>query len=121
MIKNTQKGIFKGRFTCTDNASGVSCPDFSKLADVFGFRSYRIRTWDDVDNILPDFLSAKEPVICEVFTHPEQLCIPKLGIAITDSGEIISPPLEDLSPTLPRNIIKENMIIGMHFKSEKLQ
>lgn len=120
MIKNTQKSIFKGRFASSDNASGVSCPDFSKLADVFNFRSFRIRTWDDVDKVLPDFLNAKGPVICEVFTHPEQLCVPKLGVALTESGEIISPPLEDLSPILPRDLMKENMIIGMHLKSEKL-
>jgi len=120
MIKNTQKGLFNGRFASSDKEHGVSCPDFSKLADAFGLEKMQIKTWEDVDKVLPEFLNAKGPVICEVFTHPEQLCVPKLGIALTEKGEIVSPPLEDLSPLLSREEIKENMIIGMHPKSEKL-
>lgn len=120
MIKNTQKGLFNGRFSSVDNASGVSCPDFSKLADVFGFKNFQIKTWEEADKLLPEFLNSKGPVICEVYTHPEQPCVPKLGIALTEAGEIISPPLEDLSPLIKRDDMRENMIIGLHPKSEKL-
>lgn len=120
MIKNTQKGLFNGRFSSVDKKSGVSCPDFSKLASVFGFPSFQIKTWDDVEKVLPEFLNSKTPVICEVYTHPEQLCVPKLGIALTETGEIVSPPIEDLSPLLSREDMKKNMIIGLHPKSEIL-
>ena len=33
---------------------------------------------------------------------------------------VTPPPLEDLSPLLPRKELRENMIIGMHPKSEGL-
>jgi acetolactate synthase-1/2/3 large subunit len=36
-------------------------------------------------------------------------------------GKIVSPPLEDLSPLLPREELRENMIVGMHPKSEGLK
>jgi acetolactate synthase-1/2/3 large subunit len=120
MIKNTQKGLFKGRFSGTNKNTGVSCPDFSKLADAFGFKNYQVKTWEDSNKYLKEFIDYKGTAILEVFTHPEQLCVPKLGIALTEAGEIVSPPLEDLSPILDRDTLRENMIIGMHPKSEML-
>ena len=120
MIKNTQKGLFKGRFTGTNKASGVSCPDFSKIARAFDFEMFTVESMEDAIKKLPDFLNSPGRAFCEVFMHPEQLCVPKLGIALTEGGEIISPPLEDLSPLLDREVLAQNMLIGMHPKSKKL-
>ena len=118
MIKHTQKALFKGRYASVDKKTGVTCPDFSALAKAFKFESFQIRTWEDFDSELPKTLEAKGPVFCEVFMHPEQFFLPKLGLAPQKDGSIISPPLEDLSPFIPREEMKENMIIGMHPKSE---
>jgi len=120
MIKHTQKALFEGRYSGTNVKSGVSCPDFTKLAKAFGFGAYQIRTWEDFDSVMPQVLEAPGPVFCEVFMHPEQLLVPKLGLALQKDGSIISPPLEDLSPFLPREEIREAMIIGIHPKSEKI-
>ena len=35
-IKTTQKSFFKGRFTGSNPASGVVCPDLEKLAAAYG-------------------------------------------------------------------------------------
>lgn len=120
MIKHTQKALFAGRYAGTDKRSGVSCPDFSKLATAFGMPSYQIRTWQDVAEVMPKVQAHQGPVICEVFMHPEQLFVPKLSLAPQKDGSIVSPPLEDLSPLLPRDELREAMLIGMHPKSEKL-
>lgn len=120
MIKHTQKALFAGRYSGTDKKSGVTCPDYSALANAFRIPAYSIRTWEDFDAIIPDVQNHAGPVICEVFTHPEQLFHPKLSLAPQKDGSIISPPLEDLSPLLARDELKENMIIGIHPKSEKL-
>ena len=120
MIKHTQKALFEGRYAGTNVKSGVSCPDYSKLATAFGFPSYRIRSWSDFDSVMPQVLEAKGPVFCEVFMHPEQPLVPKLALAPQKDGSIISPPLEDLSPFLSREEIREAMIIGMHPKSERI-
>jgi acetolactate synthase-1/2/3 large subunit len=120
MIKHTQKALFAGRYSCSDKQSGVSCPDFSKLAYAFGFPSFQIRTWEDVDTIIPQVQAMQGPVICEIFTHPEQPFVPKLSLVQQKDGTIISPPLEDLSPLLPREALKEAMLIGLHSKSDHL-
>lgn len=121
MIKHTQKALFSGRYAGTDRKSGVTCPDFSKVAHAFGFPSFQIRTWDDVKTILPKLQTMDGPVICEVFTHPEQAFAPKLSLVPQSDGSIISPPLEDLTPLLPRAELKRNMLIGVHKKSDNLE
>ena len=121
MIKHTQKALFAGRYSGTDRKSGVSCPDFSKVAHAFDIPSFQIRTWEDVDTIIPKLQSLKGPVICEVFTHPEQLFVPKLSLVPQKDGSIISPPLEDLSPLLSREEMRENMLIGLHQKSNNME
>jgi acetolactate synthase-1/2/3 large subunit len=120
MIKHTQKALFGGRYSGTDEKSGVSCPDFGKLAHAFGLPAFQIRTWDDFDRVVPQVQANEGPLICEVFMHPEQLFVPKLSLAPQKDGSLISPPLEDLSPFLPREELKENMLIGIHPKSEKI-
>jgi acetolactate synthase-1/2/3 large subunit len=120
MIKHTQKALFEGRETCISKKTGMSCPDYTKVATAFGMNSYQIRTWNDFENIMPKVQAEKGPVICEVFMDPEQLFVPKLGLVPQKDGSIVSPPLEDLSPLLTREEMKKNMIIGMHAKSEKL-
>jgi acetolactate synthase-1/2/3 large subunit len=120
MIKHTQKNLFKGNYVCTDKKSGVTCPDYSKVAKAFDIPSYQIRTWQDYDKVIGPFLNNKGPAMCEVFMDPEQYFYPKLGLALQKDGSIISPPLEDLSPLLPREELKENMIVGLHPKSLKI-
>lgn len=120
MIKHTQKALFSGRYSGTDKNSGVTCPDFGALAKAFGIPSFTIKTWQDCDEVIPQVQALKGPVICEIFTHPEQLFAPKLSLAQQTDGSIISPPLEDLSPLLPRAELAENMLIGLHEKSNNL-
>jgi acetolactate synthase-1/2/3 large subunit len=120
MIKHTQKALFDGRYSGSDKKSGVTCPDFSKIAYAFNFPSFQIRTWADMEDILPKIQEIKGPVICEVFTHPEQLFVPKLSVIAKKDGTLISPPLEDLSPLLSRDELRKNMLIKIHPKSEIL-
>lgn len=120
MIKHTQNALFKGRKSGVDKSTGVSCPNFSELAKAFGIPSYQIKTWKDFDRIIPEMQSYNGPLICEVFMHPQQMFVPKLGVAIQEDGSLISPPLEDLSPFISRAELNENMINGIHEKSIKI-
>jgi acetolactate synthase-1/2/3 large subunit len=121
MIKHTQKSLFCGRFTGVEKSSGVSCPDYSKLATAFGFAAYQVRTWEDFDCAMPQFLAGTRPAVCEVFMHPEQPLVPKLGLAVQPDGTIVSPPLEDLLPLVNGDRMAQAMRVGMHPKSLKLR
>jgi acetolactate synthase-1/2/3 large subunit len=117
MIKHTQKSLFRGHYSGTDRASGVSCPDFGALAAAFGMPAFAIRTWEDFDEVVPQVQAHDGPLIVEVFMHPEQLFVPKLSLAVQDDGSLVSPPLEDLSPFLPRDELERAMPVGVHEKS----
>jgi acetolactate synthase I/II/III large subunit len=120
MIKHTQKSLFNGKYSGTDPDSGVSCPDFGKIAAAFGIKSFVIKTWEDFEENVQKVLDYNGTVICEIFMHPEQYFVPKLSLAVKADGSLVSPPLEDLSPLLSREELSKNMIIGLHPKSESL-
>jgi len=121
MIRHTQDALFSGRRVASDAASGVTCAPFGPLAKAFGMPYFQIRTWKDFDDVLPKFQALQGPSICEVFMHPDQPFVPKLSMAVQEDGSLVSPPLEDLSPLLPREEMRADMIIGLHPKSEKLK
>jgi len=120
MIKHTQNALFKTGYVGTDRASGISCPDFSKIAASFDMPAFQIRSWDECDATLARVQAATGPVICEVFMHPEQLFSPKLSLVPKLDGSLVSPPLEDLSPLVPRDVLERAMLVGVHEKSKSL-
>jgi len=120
MIKHTQNALFKTGYVGTDKASGISCPDYTKIAAAFDIPAYQIRNWAECDETLAKVQAATGPVICEVFMHPEQLFTPKLSLVSKEDGTLVSPPLEDLSPLVPRDVLERAMLVGMHEKSKSL-
>ena len=50
-------------------------------------------------------------VFCEVFVSAEQNFEPKSATKRLEDGTLVSPPLEDLAPFLPREEIIKNMFI----------
>ncbi len=122
MIKHTQNALFnKAGYVGTNKTSGLSCPDFSKVAAAFDMPAFQIRGWQECDDVLAQVQAAEGPVICEVFMHPEQLFVPKLSVAQTPQGALVSPPLEDLSPLLPKEKLEKAMLVGVHEKSTTLR
>ena len=122
MIKHTQNALFnKAGYVGTNKSSGISCPNFSKLATAFDIPAFQIRGWEECDDVLAQVQAAKGPVICEVFMHPEQLFTPKLGLVAKPNGDLVSPPLEDLSPLVPLQALTDAMIVGVHPKSASLR
>lgn len=120
MIKHTQNALFNKGYVGTDRASGVSCPDYSKLAIAFDIPAFQISHWDECDETLAKVQEATGPVICEVFMHPEQLFSPKLSLVVKEDGALVSPPLEDLSPLVSREVLAGAMLVGVHEKSKGL-
>jgi len=118
MIKHNQQSIFKKGYFASDKNTGVSCPDYTKIATAFDIPSYVIKTWEECDDVIDKVQQHNGPVICEVYMHPSQLFSPKLGFTIKGDGTMVSSPLEDLHPLLPREKLQQSMIIEMSEKSK---
>ena len=110
-IKLTQNAFFNGHFVGSTPESGVHLPDMRKLAEAYGFRTYLLRNNAEAEAQLPEILALDGPVFCEVMTDPLEKLGPKASSMRLPDGRIVSRPLEDLAPFLPREEFKANMII----------
>ena len=114
MIKHTQNAIVSGRRAGTDAASGLSCPKYEPLVKAFGFRYLSLDKDKNSQKIISEFLEANDPIVLEVYMAPDQLLVPKLSVSITDDGDLVSPPLEDLSPLIPLETLKKSLLVPLH-------
>jgi acetolactate synthase I/II/III large subunit len=109
-IEQTQAAYFNSDFIGCNEASGVSFPDFSELARLFGFKFYNLHSTKNLQPCIENILTDKGPVICEVTIGNEYIFAPKLSSEKKEDGTMISKPLEDLYPFLDRDEFNSNMI-----------
>jgi acetolactate synthase-1/2/3 large subunit len=105
MIKHTQKMLFDGNKVCVDKDTGLELPDYKKIAYAFGYDYY------DKSQI-NEFIKCKNQAIMEVFMNPEQEFIPKVKGVKQQDNSIKAGLLEEMSPLLPIENIKEATILG---------
>ena len=117
-IKHTQTALFNGRLAGTDKKTGVSCPDFKKIAVAFGIRVVELDDSSKMEAAIKETLLGDDAVLCDIRMHPMQPLVPKVSFSLQPDGSLVSPPLEDLYPFLPREKLRQEMIIGTHPKSE---
>lgn len=110
-IRFTQEKYFNNRLIGACCKSGVSFPDAEKIAKAYGIKFLRIASNKKLDIGLRRVLDYKGPFICEVMTPKGQLIIPTIASEKRDDGTMVSKPLEDMSPFLPRSEFAKNMII----------
>jgi acetolactate synthase-1/2/3 large subunit len=108
-IRGTQENFFQGRYVAVDPHSGVATPNFTKLAEAYGFGYCHIKNHDDLDSGIRCALGKDGPVLCEVNISPKQRIFPKASAFKRPDGTFESRPLEDMAPFLPREEIWENM------------
>ena len=121
MIKHTQKMLFGGKYNGVNTNTGLSLPNFENLAKAFGIPYFKVQHPEDCGANLDGFLNTSGPTFCEVFMDPEQDFIPKVRGIKKQDGTIFAPPIEEMSPLLPLEDIKENMIAGVSPKSLVIQ
>lgn len=109
-IRITQKNFF-GKMYGTDKNNGVSFPDMQKIAKAYGIPAIRIKNQKNLDKKIKEVLKSKGPIICEIMMDPNQTLIPKLTTRLSKDGKLVSTPLEDMYPFLPRKEFLENMFI----------
>jgi acetolactate synthase-1/2/3 large subunit len=112
-IFQTHRNFFNGVEVGGGPKSNVTFPEFSKLAAAFGFAYYRAASHNELPGAIEAALATEGPVICEIMVDENVVFAPKLGAKAHPDGRITSPALEDLSPFLPREVLRENMRIDL--------
>jgi acetolactate synthase-1/2/3 large subunit len=110
-IFQTHRNLFQGVEVGAGPKSGVSFPNFEPLMKAFGFAYARCTRHDQLKDAIRETLSNEGPVVCEVSLDENVAFAPKLASKQLPDGRMISPPLEDLSPFLPREQFRDCMII----------
>ena len=110
-IKITQDTFMEGRHTASDPSGGVSIPDFVGIATAYGIPAIRMSLNAEIDQKITEAMQTPGPVLCEIMMDPQQPLVPKLRADRKPDGALMSKPLEDLYPFLPREEFMANMII----------
>jgi acetolactate synthase-1/2/3 large subunit len=112
IIRRRQRELFRNRTIGTDPGNGVSCPDFAKVADCFGFCYLRIESIATLDSILKVLFEHPGPMICEIMGREDQGYIEQGQTRSTQDGRFIRRPLEDQAPFLSREVFLREMLIA---------
>ena len=108
-ISLMQDNLFKGKYIGSNLESGVSNPNFIKLADAYGFKTYTFNNNIELEKGIDEVLNTEGPVLCEIMMVENQLLIPRVQSSKDESGKIISNSLENMFPYLSKEEMKEIM------------
>ena len=110
-IRASQANFFGEALLGCDERTGVLIPDLCKVAAAFGLGTARITSQANLREQVRAVLNMPGPVVCDVLVIPDEVRGPRLSSMQRPDGSLVSKPLEDLWPFLPREEFLANMII----------
>ena len=110
-IRQTQQNFFPDNIVGCGTESGLGFPSTEKIAATWGIPFHRAKSDKELPISVQETLTGDGPQICEIILDLNQAFAPKLSSRRLDNGTMITSPLEDLSPFLPRKELHANMLI----------
>lgn len=114
-IRITQNNLFSEhcKVGIGPESGDLSFPSFEKIARAFELPYYAARSNAEVAEAARRMFETPGFAFCEIFTDTQQVWEPKSSARRLPDGTLVSPPLEDLAPFLPREELKAQMYIPM--------
>ena len=91
----------------------LSFPEMKKIAEAYGIPYMSASSNAELPDVIEKMLHMDGYAMCEVFVDINQKFEPKSATKKLADGTLVSPPLEDLAPFLPREELEKIMIIPM--------
>lgn len=110
-IISSQKAHFQGRLVGSDPSSHLTLPDVCKVAGAYGIASCEIKGHEGIREKVKQVLDSPGPMVCAVNVSADQATAPRATSMIRADGTIVSLPMEDMAPRLPREEFRAQMII----------
>lgn len=107
----SQRNHFDARLVGSDPSSHLTLPDVRKVAEAYGIPTAEIRDHANIRDEVQKVLDMPGPVVCAVHISTDQVTAPRATSAIRSDGTIVSLPMEDMAPRLPRDEFLANMIV----------
>jgi acetolactate synthase-1/2/3 large subunit len=96
-IKLSQEAFFNGNEFASSPSTGVTIPNFKKIAKAFGIPYLSIKSNSQIEHTLKNMMNVEGPCLLEVFTHPKERHEPKVTHkGIGPDGKIIPGTLTDM-------------------------
>lgn len=111
-ISLMQDNLFNSNYTASTPNSGVSAPNFIKIAEAYGLKALKINNIDELKNNIDYILTYEGPILCEISMIENQLLIPRVQSRKDIDGSIKSNSLENMFPYLPENELHNIMKIS---------
>jgi acetolactate synthase-1/2/3 large subunit len=112
-IRQTQQNYFPGHEIGVGSDSGVTFPDFLKVAEAFGIPSRRCGSMVELRDGISLAMIEVGPILVEVMLDIRQGFSPKPASRAMADGSMASSALEDMAPFLPRDELAANMVIPL--------
>jgi acetolactate synthase-1/2/3 large subunit len=119
-IRSTQRNYFEGRYVATGPEAGLAVPDFVALAKAFGLPATRIDDAAGLQDGIREVLAHDGPILCDIQVAPDEALWPKVIAMPQADGTLLSMPLEDMSPLLPRSELRAQMLVPLAEESERV-
>ncbi|MGO9405601.1 MAG: thiamine pyrophosphate-binding protein [Terriglobales bacterium] len=114
-IRASQTNYFGGPNIGCSPETGVSIPDYRKVARAYGLKTAVIEGQGegqaDLRAAVRKVLRSRGPVVCDVHVIPDEIRAPRVTSIQRPDGSFLSKPLEDLWPFLDRDEFAQNMIV----------
>jgi acetolactate synthase-1/2/3 large subunit len=112
-IRQTQANFFADNIVGCGTDSGLSFPDFGRVAEAFGLPFQRCNRHADLAAAIAATLNAPGAALCEIMLDLAQAFSPKLSSRKLEDGSMITAPLEEMAPFLSREELKSNMLVPL--------
>lgn len=114
-MRQTQGNLFP-EFTTVGvgpESQDLSFPSMEKLAWAYGIPYMAVHKNSEMGEAMDKILAMEGFAMCEIFVDTEQKFEPKSATKRLPDGTLVSPPLEDLAPFLPRDELEKIMLIPL--------
>ena len=114
-IRQTQTNLFSShcKVGIGPESGDLSFPEYKKIAEAFNIPYAEAHSNDEVKAQFNEMMKTDGYALLEIFVSPAQFFEPKNTARKCEDGSLVSAPLEDLAPFLPREELKENMFIKL--------
>jgi acetolactate synthase-1/2/3 large subunit len=107
-ISLMQDNLFGGQYFGSNPQSGVSAPDFARIARAYGITSHKIDSPDKFTReSMASIMASEGPVLTEVMIPPNQLMIPRVQSIRGEDGKIVSGSIDIMFPHLPESVMAQ--------------
>jgi acetolactate synthase-1/2/3 large subunit len=109
-IRQTQYSFFKDNIVGCGLDSGLTFPEFSKIATAFSFDYFFIKNHQELKENLGNIMATKGKFICEIQIDLDQQFSPKVTSKKLEDGSMVTSSLEDMWPFLSPEELAYNTI-----------